>query len=357
MGLRIRKSYSLGGGFRINVSGSGVGYSWGGKGYRVTHMANGRTRRTATIPGTGISYVSESGGSSGRAQSCQQPQEMALGQTEQHESADRTDYTDCEYADLMKQLQRAATFSGWRGFLIGFFGLCLIATLFVSVHAIYQFLTGLAAVFLCVYPFRRRLFTVRLDYDLDESSKEVNNWWLDQWEGVLRCKVVRRITQESDLANGKVYGGAGTVIGSTPVKVLRKLPPYIKTNARTLGIQIGKKQSLYFLPDKYILVSKGKISAFDTNSIRFSYKDSPYICYDTPPADTEVLRMTWEKVNADGSPDKRFAGNRQLPICKYGEIALTDPAGLDVVLQFSNASKAAGFVDAQNQLEASKPRC
>ncbi len=84
--------------------GSGVGYSWGGKGYRVTHMANGRTRRTATIPGTGISYVSESGGSSGRGQSAQQPQEMALGQTEQHESADRTDYTDCEYADLMKQL-------------------------------------------------------------------------------------------------------------------------------------------------------------------------------------------------------------------------------------------------------------
>ena len=329
MGLRIRKSYNLGGGFRINVSGSGVGYSWGGKGYRVTHMANGRTRRTATIPGTGISYVSES---------TQQPQEMALGQTEQHESADRTDYTGCEYADLMKQLQRAATFSGWRGFLIGFFGLCLIATLFVSVHAIYQFLTGLAAVFLCVYPFRRRLFTVRLDYDLDESAMEVNDWWLNQWEGVLRCK-------------------AGTVISTTPVKVLRKLPPYIKTNIRTLGIQIGKKQSLYFLPDKYILLNKGKISAFDTNSIRFSYKDSPYICYDTPPADTEVLRMTWEKVNADGSPDKRFAGNRQLPICKYGEIALTDPAGLDVVLQFSNASKAAGFVDAQNQLEASKSRC
>lgn len=147
------------------------------------------------------------------------------------------------------------------------------------------------------------------------------------------------------------------MIGSTPVKVLRKLPPYIKTNARTLGIQIGKKQSLYFLPDKYILINKGRISAFDTNSIRFSYKDSPYICYDTPPADTEVLRMTWEKVNADGSPDKRFAGNRQLPICKYGEITLTDPAGLDVVLQFSNASKAAGFVDAQNQLEASKSHC
>lgn len=61
MGFRYRKSFNLGGGFRINLSKSGVGYSWGVKGYRVTKTANGRTRRTASIPGTGISYVSESG--------------------------------------------------------------------------------------------------------------------------------------------------------------------------------------------------------------------------------------------------------------------------------------------------------
>lgn len=357
MGLRIRKSYNLGGGFRINVSGSGVGYSWGGKGYRSTHMANGRTRRTATIPGTGISYVSESSGSSGRAKSAQQPQEMALGQTEQHESADRTDYTGCEYADLMKKLQQAATFSGWRGFLIGFLVLLFVGALFQRVPIIGGIFVLLEIAFVLYYPFRRCIFTVSLDYDLDENAKEVNDWWLNQWEGVLRCKAVQRVTRESDLANGKVYGGAGTVISTTTVKVLRKLPPYIKTNIRTLGIQIGKKQSLYFLPDKYILINKGRISAFDTNSIRFSYKDSPYLCYTTPPDDTEVIKMTWEKVNADGSPDKRFAGNRQLPICKYGEITLTDPAGLDVVLQFSNASKAAGFADTQNQLETAKPHC
>ena len=36
MGLRYRKSINLGGGFRVNFSKSGVGYSWGTKGYRVT---------------------------------------------------------------------------------------------------------------------------------------------------------------------------------------------------------------------------------------------------------------------------------------------------------------------------------
>ena len=62
MGLRFRKSINLGGGFRINLSKSGIGYSWGGKGFRMTKTARGTTRRTFSIPGTGISWVDESGG-------------------------------------------------------------------------------------------------------------------------------------------------------------------------------------------------------------------------------------------------------------------------------------------------------
>lgn len=60
MGFRFRKSISFGP-FRLNFSKSGVGYSFGGKGFRVTKTATGRTRTTASIPGTGVSYVKETG--------------------------------------------------------------------------------------------------------------------------------------------------------------------------------------------------------------------------------------------------------------------------------------------------------
>lgn len=59
MGLRFKKSINLGGA-KINFSKTGIGASLGGKGLRVTKMANGRTRTTASLPGTGISYVKES---------------------------------------------------------------------------------------------------------------------------------------------------------------------------------------------------------------------------------------------------------------------------------------------------------
>lgn len=61
MGLRFRKSFNFGP-FRLNLSKSGVGYSVGGKGFRVTKKAGGGVRTTTSIPGTGISYVQDTGG-------------------------------------------------------------------------------------------------------------------------------------------------------------------------------------------------------------------------------------------------------------------------------------------------------
>ena len=61
MATRFRKSINLGP-LRINMSKSGIGYSIGTKGYRVTKRADGRVQRTVSIPGTGISHVSTSSG-------------------------------------------------------------------------------------------------------------------------------------------------------------------------------------------------------------------------------------------------------------------------------------------------------
>ena len=60
MGIRIRKSINIGKHFKVNLSKSGVGFSAGVKGFRVTRTANGKYRKTITVPGTGISYVDES---------------------------------------------------------------------------------------------------------------------------------------------------------------------------------------------------------------------------------------------------------------------------------------------------------
>lgn len=45
MGFRFRKSVNLGGGFKINLSKHGIGYSWGTKGFRYTKKAQAATEQ------------------------------------------------------------------------------------------------------------------------------------------------------------------------------------------------------------------------------------------------------------------------------------------------------------------------
>jgi len=57
MGLRFRKTISLLPGVRLNISKSGVGVSAGVKGLRGSINTSGTVTGTASIPGTGVSYV------------------------------------------------------------------------------------------------------------------------------------------------------------------------------------------------------------------------------------------------------------------------------------------------------------
>ncbi len=55
MGFQYRKSLNFGP-FRVNLSRSGLGYSVGGKGFRMGRSPRGRSYSTFTLPGTGVSY-------------------------------------------------------------------------------------------------------------------------------------------------------------------------------------------------------------------------------------------------------------------------------------------------------------
>lgn len=66
MGLRVRKSFSVCKGVRVNLGKSGASLSFGGNGLRHTIHSSGRKTSSIGIPGTGISYVTSSSGNYGK---------------------------------------------------------------------------------------------------------------------------------------------------------------------------------------------------------------------------------------------------------------------------------------------------
>lgn len=64
------------------------------------------------------------------------------------------------------------------------------------------------------------------------------------------------------------------------------------------------------------------------------------------PSDSMVIGSTWAKTNKDGSPDRRFRENYQIPICRYGRIGFRSESGLTEEYMFSNSDAAYAFVAA-----------
>jgi len=62
------------------------------------------------------------------------------------------------------------------------------------------------------------------------------------------------------------------------------------------------------------------------------------------PSDARVVGQTWEKANKDGSRDRRFASNRQVPIALYGGLSLKSTTGLWEEFHVSNPERLIKFV-------------
>ena len=71
------------------------------------------------------------------------------------------------------------------------------------------------------------------------------------------------------------------------------------------------------------------------------------------PSDTKIIGQTWAKANKDGSADKRFANNHQIPIVAYASLALRSDKGLWEEFHVSNPERLVQFLNAFSAFVAS----
>jgi hypothetical protein len=79
-----------------------------------------------------------------------------------------------------------------------------------------------------------------------------------------------------------------------------------------------------------------------------SFKLTKFLEEEGIPNDSKIIGESWAKINKDGTPDKRFKGNYQIPIVEYAEIEFKSNSGIYEVFMFSNTSFANDFVEKYN---------
>jgi len=101
---------------------------------------------------------------------------------------------------------------------------------------------------------------------------------------------------------------------------------------------------LFLFPGFLVVAeSRGEFALIDYADLEVSYRQYRFIENEQVPADSKVVGHTWWKVNKDGSPDRRFTGNFQIPIALYGELQFASASGLNEVFCFSNCESTLLF--------------
>jgi hypothetical protein len=113
-----------------------------------------------------------------------------------------------------------------------------------------------------------------------------------------------------------------------------KVPHLANANGGDLFIYPGF--ILFFISeDTFALIEASHVDAI--------FRSGPFIEEEEVPLDTHVVQQTWKKANKDGSPDRRFANNYQIPVVEYGNLMITSPTGLNEHYMISNAAAVADF--------------
>ena len=354
MGFRYRKSINLGGGFRINLSKSGIGYSWGTKGYRVTKTARGTTRRTYSIPGTGLSYTQESGRGNNRRSNPsrqqrnnaptrqpennfrQQPFTPSYETTREIESGNVSQFQTAEANNIVSSIHRTIALNSWGTILIW----CILLMAYKPAFIVLP-IAGIIMKILA-----HTVAVVDLEYSFDAEAEEEHTRRIDAWTILAEGDKEWQITSEQFNSNTKAHAGANRSINRIPCTIKKGRPFYIKTNVDTVEIKL-KKETLIILPDKVFVIRGKKVGLVDYKDFNISVSSSNFRENEKVPGDARVVGSTWQFVNANGTPDRRYKNNRQIPICLYGTVRLYSAggAGINVELMTSNIQKAQDFRD------------
>lgn len=341
MGIRFRKSINLGGGFRINLSKSGVGYSWGVPGYRTTRTTTGKKRKTYSIPGTGISYVDETGRKKSNAGD-QKGKEVYnqndnLYDYSEVASADIDNFQAAEYADVIKKIKTYLILNRLSSILI------IFLLLIFSPGNFYFLILGILGVISKIIIH----LTLHIDftYEMDEYSKEKYIERISAWKSLNSANKLWQIINTGKVRNSKITAGAGRLINRRKITISSKKPFYIKTESEIVILRLNKEK-LILMPDKILIIRGTKVGAEDYKKVSVNLSEVRFIENGSVPKDALIVDKTWQYVNKNGTADKRYKNNRQLPVCKYGKIEISSNSGINVELQCSNYK----LTDALNNL-------
>jgi hypothetical protein len=389
MGWRFRQRFKVLPGVRLNLSKTGLSVSIGGAPLTLNVGPRG-VYGTASLPGTGISYREHFSNVTGATHppdsAPREPnasdlppnpirslghspipvpkfptlvatspiEEVRSSSTELLTSASlkelkeliQTAYSEQE--DIEKQLQIArqegtnasTSYLSWeKGFLL--------KRLFKAAFEKRKAESETASAKIAELEEQRRLTTIATHIEIAKEQAEPYFRMRDAFASLTECAAIWDIKAHQATDRFHERTTATTRISRALTKFSLESNDLIQWEQKVPHLQNAKGGDLFLYPG-FILyrAARTAFSVIDYQDVKPKFALVRFQEDEKVPRDAEIVGQTWAKTNKDGSKDRRFANNYQIPIAAYGCLTFKSDSGLWEEFQFSNGERVSRFANA-----------
>lgn len=194
---------------------------------------------------------------------------------------------------------------------------------------------------------------VSLEIDFDNEIKRKFDNVYEAFKMLTSSHKIWDVTSAYFQDRVAMRSSASTVVKKREVRFSLKSIPYLKSDFQAMYFENANGADLYFYPTFIVMyTNENNFAIIGIDEINFYQTFVRFTETGTIPRDSKVIAKTWAKVNKNGTPDKRFKGNYQIPIVKYGEIQLTTKTGVNEDYEFSNYELTEEFGKAFREYQA-----
>lgn len=148
---------------------------------------------------------------------------------------------------------------------------------------------------------------------------------------------------------------ASTLVTRTPTSLAVANSGIVASHWTGLGFGNANGEDIEIFPGFGLIRDRrggsGDFALIDLRDLRLEAMSVRFVEDEGVPSDAAVVGHAWEKANKDGSPDRRFANNRQIPIALYGRIILRSNGGVHEAWMFSNHGAVQEFAACYHRLQ------
>lgn len=356
MGIRFRRRVKICPGLYINFSTSGASLTAGIPGASVNFGAKG-TYLNAGIPGTGL-YARERISSTEHNSPNHEPMPVIpAGQPTEIKTHDVEALTGMEFAEtkaviidayqrrqeLEKEIRSERRRLGWL-ILLQYLSMLLIIGFFWkrpanSVKRRKEKIAELSA--------QQADCCIDLDAVFDDEKKcsflELEN----AFKEMSSSDAIWDTTSSIEVDKVKERSIASAAVNRSRVRFTFAKVDVLKSNHDAFHLENSNGPDIYIYPAFILFKDKqSKIGILGYNEIELEHTNTSFISSRREASDAKQIGSTWKKVNKNGTPDKRYKDNYEIPIYVYGDISVASTSGLNEQFLISNADAAKKFANA-----------